>query len=64
VLPHIVDKILNHSGGTIRSVAAIYNWHQYSQESKAALELWGRLHRDAGQAHGRDDCRQVRGAAD
>jgi integrase len=41
VAPHIVDKILNHSGGTIRGVAAIYNRHQYSQERKAALELWG-----------------------
>ena len=23
--PHVVDKILNHSSGTIRGVAAIYN---------------------------------------
>jgi integrase len=41
VAPHIVDKILNHTAGTIRGVAAVYNRHQYSQERTAALELWG-----------------------
>ena len=25
IAPHIVDKILNHSSGTIRGVAAVYN---------------------------------------
>jgi len=41
VAPHIVDKILNHSGGTtITGVARIYNRFQYRDERKAALGLW------------------------
>jgi integrase len=41
VAPHVVDKILNHSAGTIRGVAAVYNRFEYAKERKAALELWG-----------------------
>src|SRR5262249_32049227 len=41
VPPHIVDKILNHKGGTtIAGVARIYNRYQYLPERKAALNLW------------------------
>ena len=40
--PHVVDRILNHSGGTIRGVAAIYNRFAYVDERRAALEAWGR----------------------
>jgi integrase len=42
IAPHVVDKILNHSLGAIRGVAAIYNRHAYLPERKAALEAWGR----------------------
>jgi integrase len=42
IAPHIVDKILNHSGGTIRGPARIYNRHAYLDERKAALEAWAR----------------------
>jgi integrase len=42
IAPHVVDKILNHSAGTIRGVAAVYNRHAYLDERKAALEAWGR----------------------
>jgi integrase len=42
IAPHVVDKILNHSAGTIRGVAAVYNRHAYLPERKAALEAWGR----------------------
>ena len=42
IAPHVVDKILNHSAGTIRGVAAIYNRHAYLDERKGALEAWGR----------------------
>jgi integrase len=38
--PHVVDKILNHSSGTISGVAAIYNRHQYSADRKQALDGW------------------------
>ena len=37
----MVEKILNHQSGTVRGVAAIYNRHQYLDERRAALDLWG-----------------------
>jgi integrase len=40
--PHVVDKVLNHTGGTIRGVAAVYNRFEYREERRAALEAWGR----------------------
>jgi integrase len=40
--PHVVDKILNHSSGAIRGVAAVYNRHAYLDERRSALEAWGR----------------------
>jgi integrase len=43
VAPHIADKVLNHTGGTIRGVAAVYNRFQYLDERKAALEALGRF---------------------
>jgi len=42
IAPHVVDKVLNHSGGTIRGVAAVYNRFAYLEERRAALEAWGR----------------------
>lgn len=42
VPPHVVDKVLNHTSGTIRGVAAIYNRHAYLGERREALEAWGR----------------------
>jgi integrase len=39
--PHIADKILNHQAGTISGVAAVYQRHEFLQERKKALELWG-----------------------
>jgi hypothetical protein len=42
VLPHVVDRILNHTSGTIRGVARVYNRFEYAEERKAALEAWGR----------------------
>jgi integrase len=42
VLPHVVDRILNHTSGTIRGVARVYNRFEYLDERKAALEAWGR----------------------
>ena len=43
IAPHIADKVLNHTAGTIRGVAATYNRFEYLDERKAALEAWGRL---------------------
>ena len=42
VLPHVVDRILNHTSGTIRGVARVYNRFEYLDERKAASEAWGR----------------------
>jgi integrase len=40
--PHVVDRILNHTGGAIHGVAAVYNRFEYLEERRAALEAWGR----------------------
>ena len=37
VLPHIVEKILNH---TMQGVMAVYNRHDYMDECRQALNLW------------------------
>lgn len=42
VAPHVVERILNHSTGTISGVAAIYNRFRYADEMRAALSLWER----------------------
>ena len=41
VPPHVADKILNHQGGTISGVAAVYQRHDFLAERKLALERWG-----------------------
>ena len=41
IAPHIADKILNHQNGTISSVAAVYQRHEFFEERKSALETWG-----------------------
>jgi site-specific recombinase XerD len=38
--PHVADKILNHTAGTIAGVAAVYQRHEFMTERKAALVLW------------------------
>ena len=40
--PHVVEKCLNHSGGTIRGVAAVYNRAGYDTEKRHALDAWAR----------------------
>jgi integrase len=41
VAPHVADKILNHQGGTISGVAAVYQRHEFLKERQDALRLWG-----------------------
>ncbi|CAA6603289.1 putative Phage integrase family protein [Rhodospirillaceae bacterium LM-1] len=38
--PHVVEKILNHSGGVVSGVAAVYNRYEYLEERKEALGWW------------------------
>jgi integrase len=41
--PHVVEAVLNHTGGTISGVAAVYNRYSYAGEKSRALEAWGRF---------------------
>jgi integrase len=41
VPPHVADKVLNHQGGTISGVAAVYQRHEFLSERKEALDCWG-----------------------
>ena len=43
IAPHVADKILNHTAGTITGVARVYNRFEYLDERKAALESWSRF---------------------
>jgi integrase len=40
--PHVVDRILNHTSGAIKGVAATYNRFDYGDERRDALAAWGR----------------------
>jgi integrase len=42
IAPHVVDRILAHTAGTIKGVAAVYLRYEYEAERKAALDAWGR----------------------
>ena len=51
IAPHVADKILNHQGGTISGVAAVYQRHNFLEERKKALEMWGaHVQRSVGKA--------------
>ena len=38
--PHVVERILNHTTGTLGGVAGVYNQYGYLDEMRAALEQW------------------------
>ena len=40
IAPHVADKILNHQGGAISGVAAVYQRHDFLAERREALERW------------------------
>ena len=40
VAPHVVERILNHTSGSLGGVAGIYNRFGYLPEMRAALETW------------------------
>ena len=40
VPPHVIERILNHSSGTISGVAAIYNRFSYQDEMREAMMIW------------------------
>ena len=37
---HVADAILNHKGGAISGVAAIYQRNEFKNERRDALEQW------------------------
>jgi integrase len=39
--PHVADRILAHTQGTIHGVAAVYNQYEYLDERRDALNAWG-----------------------
>jgi integrase len=41
IAPHVADKILNHQGGTISGIAAVYQRHEFLSERQEALDRWG-----------------------
>jgi integrase len=41
VLPHVVEAVLNHTGGHKRGPAGVYNRASYAAEKRIALEKWG-----------------------
>ena len=40
ILPHVVERVLNHVSGTFGRVAGIYNRFQYVDEMRDALNTW------------------------
>jgi integrase len=60
IAPHVADKILNHQGGTISGVAAVYQRHDFLAERKKALEMWGaHVQRAVGKAISKDNYLKV-----
>jgi integrase len=54
---HVADRVLNHVGGAIKGVAAVYQRHEFEAERAAALDSWARhvLTVSAGAASGMPD---------
>lgn len=42
VAPHVVERILNHTSGSLGGVAGIYNRFAYGPEMRAALDAWAK----------------------
>lgn len=40
IAPHIIERLLDHQGGTISGVAAIYNRHHFLAEMRLAVEAF------------------------
>jgi integrase len=57
--PHIADKILNHQGGTISGVAAVYQRHEFLAERREALDRWASHVSQIVAAERRRDLKQV-----
>jgi integrase len=38
----VIEKVLNHSGGSFAGIVGVYQKHTFAEEKRAALEAWGR----------------------
>ena len=36
----VIEKVLNHVGGTIAGIVGVYQRHEFAEEKRAALEKW------------------------
>jgi integrase len=41
VLPHVIERVLNHVTGSLGGVAGVYNRFGYEPEMRRALDAWG-----------------------
>ena len=58
VAPHVIERLLNHTDGTICGVGAVYSRHSYLPEIRAAADLWAShliVQTDAAPVTGRSD---------
>ena len=42
VMPHVIERLLNHVNGTLNPIALVYNRAKYLDEMRAAVQLWER----------------------
>ncbi|TBB03883.1 tyrosine-type recombinase/integrase [Rhizobium ruizarguesonis] len=42
VAQQVIEKVLNHTSGSLSGVAGIYNRHAFTAEKREALELWSK----------------------
>ena len=36
----MVEKLLNHTGGSFAGIVAVYQRHDFADEKRQALEIW------------------------
>ena len=37
----VIEKVLNHAGGSFAGIVGVYQRHSFSDEKRAALDAWG-----------------------
>jgi len=40
-LPHIIERVLNHTSGATGGLIGVYQRYEYAEERKKALHSWG-----------------------
>lgn len=40
IAPHVIERILNHTTGSLSPIARVYNKAKYQEEMRAAIEVW------------------------